>query len=44
LEDVVVTEVWPAIYDLAGTTEIYSFVKDVLSLDYATKGNSFVKR
>ena len=44
LEEVVVSEIWPAMYDLVETAEMYNFVKNVLSLDSPTKVNSFGRR
>lgn len=44
LDDVVVSEIWPARYELVGTIEMYEFVKNVLGLDSPTKVNNFGKR
>lgn len=44
IDDVVVSEIWPAMYELISTSELYSFVKDVLGLTSPTMVNSFGKR
>ncbi|NTW34513.1 MAG: hypothetical protein HGB12_18140 [Bacteroidetes bacterium] len=44
LDDVIVTEIWPAMYDLVSTSDLYFFVTKVLDLDTTTKVNNFGKR
>ena len=44
LDDVIVSEIWPAMFDFVSTSDLYSFVKNVLELDSTTKVNNFGKK
>jgi len=41
LDNVVINEIWPAIYEYVSPNDMYCFVKDILELDSSTEVNSF---